>query len=110
MLSASESICTVLLFGVGPGLYFDLAGFIFQVPECVLAAAAGTFRASATSSSVVAKAANVLIRIIHSPWGVGQGFVSDFIDENSQKVQRVLVVPCGSCGFPPGLACEKFLD
>jgi len=22
------------LFGAGPGLYFDLAGFIFQVPEC----------------------------------------------------------------------------
>src|SRR6266699_1372797 len=92
MLSASESICTVLLFGGAPALYFNLAVFICQVPECLSAAAAGTLRASATSSSVVAKAANVLIRIIHSPWGVGQGLVSDFIDENSQKVQRVLVV------------------
>src|ERR1700687_3166185 len=87
MLSASESIFRVILFGAGPGLYFDLAGSIFPVPDCELAAAGETFRASATSSSVVAKAANILIRIIRPPWWNMGG--QSFMCLSWQKVQRI---------------------
>src|ERR1700674_221289 len=90
---SSESIFKVILFCAGPGLYFDFAGFIFQVPECISPARAATLRARVTSTSVVAKTPNFFIRIIHSPWWIlRNGPVCDVMDENSQKVQRILIL------------------
>src|SRR5260370_32827261 len=91
MLSASESIVTLIFFGSRPGLYFDLVGLIFQVPDCCSAAAAETFRASATSSSVVAKAANILIRIIRPPSrGITPIALMRVPCQKVQRIQRIL--------------------
>jgi hypothetical protein len=61
---SSESTSTVTSFGVGPGLYFDFAGFIFQVPEC-WSAVATTLSTRAAIRRVGAKMANLFIRNIH---------------------------------------------
>src|SRR5713101_8683025 len=106
MLSPSDSIFTVILLIAGPGSYFDLAGSIFQVPDCVSAAATGTFSARATSSSVVANAANVFIRIIYPPWWDMAGEdCAVFMCPSWRKVQRILADSHrGSCPR------EKFSD
>src|SRR3984893_14070528 len=87
---SSDSILRLTLFAAGPGLYFDFAGLIFQVPECSSAAAAVTLRARATSSSAVAKIANLFIRIIYLRLEYLAGPVADVMVGNPSKVQQIL--------------------
>src|SRR4029453_14725110 len=56
-----DSVFTVSSLGAGPGLYFDFAGFIFQVPDIWSADSTATLRA--TSRSAAAKTATCLVRM-----------------------------------------------
>jgi hypothetical protein len=47
------AIVSVKFFNADPGLYFDLAGFSFHVPECSTAVAAAAKIASAATSAVI---------------------------------------------------------
>src|SRR4029453_3907919 len=56
-----DSVFTVSSLGAGPGLYFDFAAFIFQVPDIWSADSTATLRA--TSRSAAAKTATCLVRM-----------------------------------------------
>src|SRR5260370_7921186 len=69
---SSDLTTTVTLFGAGPGLYFDFAGFIFHVPVCPSAAAVATHRNIAARNTVVPRMAHFLVCMACTPqldWG-----------------------------------------